>query len=362
MSPSGTAPYGAVMTGLHLDAGARLVLDVALGTAGAMGDDHCGTEHLLFGVVATARGDMAELIELFALDTLRVERALNEVKSRDRTDWVDEHHDPPLTPRAEMAVSGHSWSGDDEISRFDVLVALLEDPRSGAAMVLRQLGVRVGDVRRLAELGAARLEPSEVEGLIASLDRRDERHRPWWGPSPDGPVAAVTLADRTPIELARSESAVASLDGVVTGSTGFGFTIAVTSRRDWVLPPRWEPTEMLVPGLGAEHRVEPELVTIDLRYADGTLLTNRTPGVRWRSDPPTHGALVRLGGRTVVDERNDRRVAPRRSVTSDWWAWPLPTEGEVSVLVEWKAEAMGGSVVLDAAAITARSGELREPI
>ena len=52
--PLGT--YVFLMTGLQLDAGARMALDVALGTAGAMGDERCGTEYLLFGAVATASG------------------------------------------------------------------------------------------------------------------------------------------------------------------------------------------------------------------------------------------------------------------------------------------------------------------
>ena len=60
------------MEGAPLDAAARIALEVALGTAAAMGDERCGTEYVLFGVVATASGDMAEQCELFALDTRRI--------------------------------------------------------------------------------------------------------------------------------------------------------------------------------------------------------------------------------------------------------------------------------------------------
>ena len=88
------------MSGLRLDAGARMALDVALGTAGAMGDERFGTEYLLFGAVATASGDMAELCELFALDTARLERAIVAIRGH-RFEPLDAGHiDPPVSPRA----------------------------------------------------------------------------------------------------------------------------------------------------------------------------------------------------------------------------------------------------------------------
>jgi len=59
------------MSGLFLDADALHTLDVALGTAVAMGDEHCGTEHLLCGIITTSSGETTELVELFVLDTFR---------------------------------------------------------------------------------------------------------------------------------------------------------------------------------------------------------------------------------------------------------------------------------------------------
>lgn len=332
------------MTGPQLDAGARLALDVALGTAGAMGDERCGTEYLLFGVVATAQGGVAEMLELFALDTLRVERAVRTIRG-DRGDIepgpVD---DPPLSPRAQVAVHSQSRSGAERRNSFDLLVGMVQDPRSGAATVLRHLGVRIGEVRRLAELGAARLGDDEVKGLIDALDRRSGGHMPWWGPVADAPAARVALPNSRPLVVARSESAVVSLDGVVAGAQGFGFTLAVVSCGAWLLPPAWDPPEDLLPGFGSTHRVDPDVVTIDVRYDDGTLISNRRPESRWSAEPPDAGALVKLGTRTVVDDRNDRRAPARRSETSEWWVWPLPPPGLVTVLVEWRAEALRGSV------------------
>ena len=347
------------MSGFALEADARLALDVALGTAAAMGDEHCGTEHLLFGIVATSSGDLAELAELFALDNLRVERALAALRAHHCTPGRVDVPDPPLSTRAELALYASPMAGPGPLGAFDLLVAAIADPRSGAATVLRRLGVRIGDVRRLAELGAARLDRDEVEGLIAALDRRTDEHRPWWGPAGDAPVVRVPLGESERRVLGRSETAVATLDGLVAGPDGFGLTITLSSCDHWVLPPRWEPEEELVPGIGAFARSAPDVVTIDLRYGDA-LASNRVPSARWRSDEPEHGALVRLGNRTVVDDRNDRRLPARRSETAEWWVWPLPQEGSVQVCIEWPAEALRGVIDLDGEDIRARAEALRD--
>ncbi len=346
------------MSSFHLDAGARLVLDVAFGTAGAMGDEHCGTEYILFGIVATAADEMAELNELFALNTMRVERAVKSLRAH-RCTGLDGDEDPPLSTRAEIALYKQPLSGAALRGPFDLLVAILADPRSGAATVLRNLGVRTGEIRRLAELGAAKLNQSEVEGLIAALDRRDDAHRPWWGPSADAPVVRVSLPASKATLLGRSETAVATLDGLVAGPDGFGITVTLTSCDRWMLPPRWEPEETLIPGFGAIHRAAPDVVTIDLRFGDERVVSNRSPSSRWRADEPHEGALVRLGARSVVDERNDRRVAARRAETTDWWVWPLPSDGPLQLVFEWPAEALSGVIDLDAEEINTHAARLR---
>ena len=191
------------MSELQLDAGARMALDVALGTAGAMGDERCGTEYLLFGAVATATGDMSELCELFALDTARLERSIMALRGHHFDPDPDGHIDPPLSPRAELALHGKSLSGDSRRSAFDLLLGCLNDPRSGAATALRHLGVRLVEIRRLVELGAARLDKSEVASLISVLDRRHEAHYVSWGPGPEAAVARVPSED-VPRLVARS--------------------------------------------------------------------------------------------------------------------------------------------------------------
>jgi len=346
------------MTGLQLDAGARMALDVALGTAGAMGDERCGTEYLLFGVVATASGDMSELCELFALDTARLERAIVALRGH-RFEPVEEGYvDPPLSPRVELSLTGNSLSGNDHRSSFDLLLGCLGDPRSGAATVLRHLGVRLGEIRRLVELGAAQLDSSEVDGLIAALDRRNSTHYAWWGPEADAAVARVGMTDATPQLIARSQTAEMTLDALVVGPDGFGLTLTVASLGDWVLPPTWQSIEYLSPGIGAEHRLVPEVITVDLTYPDGTSISNRHSNQRWRADIPVPGTLVRLGTRKVVEDRNDRRRSVRHVESTEWWAWPLPLGDEVRLDVRWPAEAIDGSVSLDGDAIARRAEAL----
>lgn len=347
------------MTGIQLDAGARMALDVALGTAGAMGDERCGTEYLLFGVVATASGDMAELCELFALDTMRIERAVEALRGHRFEPSAAGHHDPPLSPRAELAVHRRALAGTERGCAFDLLLGCLNDPRSGASTVLRHLGVRLGEIRRLVELGAARLERSEIEGLISALDRRSKVHSAWWGPDMDASVMRVGLPNGRPQVIARSETAQAMLEGVVTGPDGFGITISMTSHGNWVLPPEWEPTELLKPGIGAEMRLAPEMVTIDLRYGDGTVITNRKGGARFRADLPTPGTLVRLGTRRVIEDRNDRRRSVHHVETTEWWIWPLPVDDTLRLELTWPAEAVSGSLELDGDAIASRASGLR---
>lgn len=346
------------MSSLQLDAGARMALDVALGTAGAMGDERCGTEYLLFGAVATASGDLAELCDLFALDTARLERAIVALRGHHFEPSADGDVDPPLSPRAELALHGRSLSGGERRSAFDLLLGCLNDPRSGAATVLRHLGVRLGEIRRLVELGAAQLDKDEVAKLIAALDRRQVVHYGWWGPEVDASVARIG-ATTTPRLVARSRTAEITLDTVVAGPDGFGLTLTVTSLGPWVLPPTWETIEYLSPGVGAEHRLVPEVITVDLRFADGSRVSNRAGNPRWRADLPGPGALVRLGTKKVIEDRNDRRRPVRHVETTEWWAWPVPLGGAIALDVRWPAEAVEGATVIDGDAIAAEAAALR---
>jgi len=350
------------MDGFELEAGTRLALDVAKGTAAAMGDIRCGTEHLLFGIVATSSPDMGNLTELFALDKSRVERAVAELRDR----WCNPTDrpipDPSLSTRAELALYVRPAVGDD-VSPFDVLLGCLADPRSGASSVLRHLGVRPGEVRRLAELGAARLSSEEVERLVDSLDRRRTRHYGWWGPvggAGADSLAAVNLPDGPSVVLAMSKTAVLSLDRVVTGDDGFAITLMLTSTDAWLLPPRWEPAEELIPGFGAQRDISPDVVTIDMTFSDGTVLSNRDPEPRFRRDVPQKGSLTLLRTHRVIDNDCDRRIPEQRSDSADWWVWPLPVDGTVSIAVSWPSESIQGVIDIDAASLRGSAGATRQ--
>ena len=220
-----------------LDDAGRLALDVALGTAGAIGDDQCGTEYLLFGVIATAADDVAELARLFALDSLRIERAINKLRQHRYSLSHDGPGDPPFSPRAARAVRTRRADGSGPTGPFELLHGALCDNASGASQVLRELGVRPDEVRRLVGYGIRHLTPFEIETLIDSLNRRATPHRPWWGPDPRTEVDFVQVAETKRIIVAHSPSALAALDGVRVARYGFGFTLVLESLKPWMLDP-----------------------------------------------------------------------------------------------------------------------------
>jgi len=346
------------MSGFELEAEARVAVDVALSTAATMGDERCGTEHLLFGLVATAGQELGNLTELFVLDKTRVERAVEVLRHEWCVPLDGPVPNPPLSTRAELALYVKPSSGEPA-NVFDVLLGCLGDPRSGASSVLRHLGVKPGEVRRLAELGAARLSSAEVERLVGALDRRSDHHYGWWGPTADAGVAEVGLDAGPSVVLATSDSAMLTLERVVAGDDGFGITLVLSSTDNWLLPPRWEPAEHLIPGFGSSHEISPDVVTIDMAYDDGTIISNREPEPRFRRDAPTDGSLTLLSTRRVIENRRDRRVPEQRVDSSDWWAWPIPPSGIVTIAVNWGAEAIHGVIELDATAIRGSAEALR---
>ncbi|MEZ5167435.1 MAG: hypothetical protein R2695_13445 [Acidimicrobiales bacterium] len=146
-------------------------------------------------------------------------------------------------------------------------------------------------------------------------------------------MARVPLPGGTPRLIARSQTAEVRLDTVVVGPDGFGMTITITSLGDWVLPPAWETEEYLSPGVGAEHRLSPDVVTIDVAYEDGTLLSNRdgpTAGAPTCPDPVPSSGWVPVGSSTTATIAGR---PPRHVETTEWWAWPLPLDGAVTVQV-----------------------------
>ncbi len=332
-----------------LDEQAQLALDVAQHAALANGDSHCGTEYLLYGLFATGRGSMVELSELFALNALRIDRAIERLVETRKRKGIFSEGAPLLSVRARAALSTPRIDGAGPTGTFELLHGLLADDDSGACEVLRFLGVVPDEARRLVAYGIQHLSKNEVDELIASLDRRSTGTQPWWGPVPGRRLRSIAIDGRPSIPVAESDSALVEVTAIGSDGHGFGFTLTTTSRRSWVLPPLYVPNESLIPGLGARYSDGPDFFSLRLVLPDGRAMHNRHNTDRYTQNPPVDPRLVRLGQRDERTTLNDRRLADQHVVITDWWAWPMPQRGAIELRVAWPAESISGSVSFDAA-------------
>lgn len=330
-----------------LDDQAKLALEVAKHAALANGDSRCGTEYLLYGLVATARGDIVELIDLFALNTLRVDRAI-ERSLESRPDDPTVPRTPVLTERALVALCTPRLDQSGPTGPFELLHGLLLDDNSGACDVLRDLGVKPAEARRLVSYGIRHLTRGEIDDLLATLDRRVGAHRPWWGPDPAGQISSIN----TPIHVGSSDSARIDITALGTDGFGVGFTLTVRSLRTWVLPPVFAPEEALIPGQGASYNDGPDFLLLQIVLPDGTMLDNRSVNHRFKTEQPDSPRLLRLGQRDEQINLYDRRQHDQHVITGDWWIWPQPTPGPIEVRIDWPAEAFSGSAPLDMSTLT----------
>ena len=326
-----------------LDEQARLALDVAQHAAMANGDSHCGTEYLLYGLVATGRGSIVELSELFALNVLRIDRAIERLVETRKRKGIFVEGPPMLSLRARRALSTSRLDGSGPTGTFEVLHGLLGDDDAGACEVLRYLGVVPDEARRLVAYGIQHLTQSQVDELISSLDRRSADAKPWWGPEPGRRLRSIAIDGRSTIPVAESDSATVEVTAVGSDGRGFGFTLTTTSRRSWVLPPLFVPNESLIPGLGARYSDGPDFFLLQLLLPDGAVLDNRHASERFGPHPPPEPRLLRLGQRDERTTLNDRRQSDQHVVITDWWAWPLPVSGTVELRVGWPAESIFGN-------------------
>ena len=332
---------------LSLDDPARLAFEVARHAALANGDSRCGTEYLLYGLVATAREEMAELIELFALNTLRVDRAIERLLEQ-RPETLMSFADPKLTDRARAALMTARLDGNGPTGPFELLHGLLEDDGSGACAVLRDLGVVPDDARRLVAYGIRHLSQDEIDHLLTSLDRRTSSHCAWWGPDPAAGVRTVQIPGLVPLPIASSDSARIDITAFGADNFGFGLTVSIRSLRPWVLPPVFAQEEALLPGQGASYHDGPDFMLLQLILPDGTVVDNRAVFDRFEMQPPPDPRLLLLGRRDEVVFLNDRRKHEQRVITADWWVWPRPVPGPVQIRVDWPAESVSGTATFDA--------------
>ena len=331
----------------NLDEAAGLALDVALHAARANGDTYCGTEYILYGLVATARGDLVELTELFTLNTLRIDRSIDRLIEQRRPGLQDMATRPMLSRRSKAALATPRIDQTGPTGCFELLHGLLLEDQSGACSVLRDLGVNPCEARRLVSYGLRHLSREEVDELIATLDRRGQLHQPWWGPNGREQIRPVPLPGRLAIPLADSASARVELTAIGTDGAGFGFTITTRSLCNWVLPPVFVPVEALIPGRGSAPVDGPDFFLLQLTMPDGSVIDNRHVEPRYSAEAPARPRLVRLGQRDETTTLNDRRRHDQHVITSDWWVWPQPGPGALELRVDWPAESITGAASLD---------------
>lgn len=329
-----------------LDDHAALALQVARHAALANGDERCGTEYLLYGIVATARGEVAELVELFALSTLRLDRAIEQMMD-ERSVIPSPATEPVLTERSDEALRTPRIDHGGPTGVFELFHGLLIDEQSGACQVLRQLGVQPHEARRLVSYGLRHLSREQIDDLLTTLDRRGGGHRAWWGPDPSRQLQAVRTPGVVPLAVAKSESAQIEITAFGSDDFGFGFTMTVRSLRDWVLPPVFTPEEALVPGLGATYKPGPDFMLVSLTMPDGSTLDNKKVLNRYDLSQPGDPRLICLGQRDELIRLNDRRLSSQHIITGDWWVWPQCDHGQVEITVDWPAEAIEGTAVFD---------------
>lgn len=331
---------------LNLDDEAQLALSVGLHSAIANGESVCGTDYLLYGLVVTAKADLADLADVFALNPLRVDHAIDRLMEKRLSLGGTGDGSPRLSEEAIVALQTPRLDGDGPTGVFEVMKGAIAHDDSNACIILRDLGIVPDKVRRLVDYGAKHLTPEQVQDLLSSLDRRDEKHRPWWGPSSDdrlswskGPTTAI----------ARSESAQATLSGVFVEGDGVGLRLSVTSTSNWLLPPVFIPQESLVPGEGAVYNDGPDFLLVRMDMADGTVIDNRAAGDRFCEAEPERPRIVLLRQKREIISFNDRRLAAKELVIADLWAWPSGPDARFQLSVDWPAESLSGSIALDIA-------------
>ena len=171
-----------------------------------------------------------------------------------------------------------------------------------------------------------------------------ERTRPAWsGPPANQLGVGVPLR----ILLARTERVAMALDGVVVYSTGFGFSLAGRLRRR-----SGETDANMAHRVIRPPRAGTRQLLVGVRFSDGRRATGDL-FLDDRDDTPAGPVLLALGGRSGG-----------RTFDVQYWVWPLPPEGPLTIVCRWEEEGIDETrVEVDAAPIlrAAAGGELLWP-
>jgi hypothetical protein len=151
----------------------------------------------------------------------------------------------------------------------------------------------------------------------------DESQPEWFGPPSD------VLPGVVPVELVlgRSETAVVMLTGMRAFPRGLGMTLGVRTR---VLSRGFQLHEEVFDGPHRHDRDESwrrDRLRWGFEFADGRRATNvdAWPDFEGADTPPGRPVLTGGGG-----------GGGDRSVDRDYWLWPLPPGGTLTIVCEWR--------------------------
>src|SRR5205823_1345071 len=142
---------------------ARKVMGLARQEAQRFNHDYIGTEHILLGLVQEGSGVAASVLKNLDIDLKKIRQEVEKLVSTGTT--MVTMGQLPFTPRAkkvlELSLEEASNLGHTYIGTEHLLLGLIRESEGIAAQVLRNLKVKVEDVREevLELLGA---EPTEA--------------------------------------------------------------------------------------------------------------------------------------------------------------------------------------------------------
>jgi ATP-dependent Clp protease ATP-binding subunit ClpC len=147
---------------------ARKVMGLARQEAQRFNHDYIGTEHILLGLVQEGSGVAASVLKNLDIDLKKIRQEVEKLVSTGTT--MVTMGQLPFTPRAkkvlELSLEEASNLGHTYIGTEHLLLGLIRESEGIAAQVLRNLKVKVEDVREevLELLGAEPVENSGEEG------------------------------------------------------------------------------------------------------------------------------------------------------------------------------------------------------
>ena len=139
------------MTGFLFTAATREVLDLSRKASVKRNHEYIGTEHILFGLLASQAEALRALTDRLNLDRAWVASRLDAIIQRGKGP-VPASIDWPFTSRAkrvlELAIESAGSSGTIDVGPEHLLVGLCAEERGIAAQALAESGITVETVRK----------------------------------------------------------------------------------------------------------------------------------------------------------------------------------------------------------------------